>query len=88
MLIGLNNKRNDFLLKKCSGKTKVIDESKSEERKYEFVKHRKKEGRVKSNTQKADKELDKWLEDEVRSEKKDEESERKMNGHGRRLILH
>ena len=47
-----------------------------------------KEGRVKSNAPKANKELDKWLEDEVRSGKKDEERERKMNGYGRRLILH
>ena len=88
-LIDLNNKRNEnFTLKKGSRKTKVIDEARSEERKYEFRKHRKKEGWVKSNEPKADKELDKWLEDEIRSGKKDEERERKMNRNGRRLILH
>ena len=43
------------------------DEVRSEERKYGFRKCKEKEGRVKSNAPKADKELDKWLEDELRS---------------------
>ena len=58
------------MLKKGSGKTKVTDEGRSEEIKHEVRKHRKKEGRVKSNAPKADNEWDKWLEDEMRSEKK------------------
>ena len=88
-LIDLNNERNDFFaLKKGSAKTKVTDEARSEERKYEIRKHRKKEGQTNSNAPKADEELDKWLEDEVRSGKKDEEYERKMNGNRSRLILH
>ena len=39
----------------------------------------KKEGRVKSNTPKSDKELDKQLEEEMRTKKKEEERKRKIN---------
>ena len=70
-LIDLNNKRNDIsMFKKGSGNEKMKDEARSEKRKYEFRKHKEKEGQVKSNAPKADKELDKWLEDELRSLKK------------------
>ena len=47
----------------------------SEQRKHEVRKYRKKEGRVKPNAPKDNKELDKWLEDEMRSEQKEEERE-------------
>ena len=65
------------------------DEERDEERKYEFRKHKEKEGRMKS---KAYEEMDKWLEDELRSSKKDEvkneERERKKIRNGRRLMLY
>ena len=63
------------MLKKGSGKKKVTDEVMSEETKREVRKHRKKEGQVKSNAPTADKELGKWLKDEMRSDKKEEERE-------------
>ena len=50
------------------------DKQRSEERKHEFRRHKEKKGWVKS---KANKELDKWLEEETRSEKKEEERETK-----------
>ena len=43
---------------------------------------------MKSNAPRADEELDKWLEDEMRSEKKEEEHEGKFQKNGRRLTLH
>ena len=43
---------------------------------------------MKSNAPKANKELDKWLEEEMRSEEKEEERERKLKTNGRMLILH
>ena len=87
-LTQLKNKSNNILmLKKGSGKNEVMNEARSEERKYEVWKHRKKEGRVMSNAQKADKELGKWLEEEMKSEKKEEECERKFKTNGSRLTL-
>ena len=75
-----------FILKKGSGKSNVKDEAMKEERK-----HRRKEWQEKSNAPKCGKNLDKWLADEIKSAKKDEEKyelKRIMSGKGRSLIFH
>ena len=48
---------------KGNGKSKATDEARSEEKSMKLGSSEKNEGRVNSNAPKADKELDKWLED-------------------------
>ena len=79
------------MLKKGSGKANAKDEARKEEITHECPKHRKKEWREKSNATKFDKNLDKWLEHETKSMKKEvaqhDERKRKIKGIGRILNL-
>ena len=54
------------MLKKGSGKNHVKDEARNEERKHESRKLRKKEQWEKSNAPKSGKNLDKWLDDDIK----------------------
>ena len=58
------------MLKKGSGNANAKDEARKAERKHEFRKHRKKEWREKSNAPESGKDLDKWLEEEIKIIKK------------------
>ena len=86
--IDLSDKIKRITFRKGSGKTKVIDEAKIEDRKHKVKKCRKKEGKVKSNAPKSDKEKEKWLKVEIRSDKKEEECESKIIINRGSLIFH